>query len=165
MPTHAASMHGDHADNRRNAIMRTLLLAAVAAIALQGPAHAGKIGCILNDEQGNALAYVFDDSFSDTYDNGEKGTVREEAFSKNHHDVIAPEGSKPVWTYEKQEGGFMLEPKAGPPGWKLLISTVNKGAGDGWKNNAGLYHDEGDHDKTVALGACIYSIKGVFAAK
>jgi len=98
--------------------MKTLLLAAVAAITLGGAAHAGDLVCNMRDTVGNNLTYTFADN---TYNaNGSYGgTMVETGFEKNGRMTISERGVRPIWIYgANQGGGFNLYSRSAP-GWSL----------------------------------------------
>ena len=89
--------------------MRTLLLAAGAALALSGPAlahdFAGDLVCSITDRNGNALSYSFanntneDPVETETFVVVLAGTYVETAFSRNGKLTASPQGARPVWRY------------------------------------------------------------------
>jgi hypothetical protein len=144
--------------------MRKLLLAAVAALALSGPAlahnHAGDLVCEITDQSGNALSYSFANNTVDdpnVESNAITGTYVETAFSRNGQLTASPEGSRPVWRHTSMtDREIQIIESQNEPGWSLVLENISRNAREMlFRSSVRLVHN----GSTVGSGVCTRDLK------
>jgi hypothetical protein len=119
-----------------------LLTTSAILLALASPALAAytkDMGCVLKDNQGNTLTYIFvikDDNDQDASGTAH-GVMYELAFSKNGD--MPQADSEPLWDVTAQQNGAILIPQSNPD-WTMSITRAG----------VDLLHGE----TVVAHGAC-----------
>src|ERR1700733_10366852 len=121
--------------------MKKYLLAAVAALAIGGLAHASDMTCHLADQRGNTLDYTF---------HWATGAVQELGFMRNGQD--ANYSHTPLWHgFDNRDSSTLTSDEA--PGWFITYATTSG------NDRAALWHNR----NIVAQGAC-YKVPEVAAA-
>jgi opacity protein-like surface antigen len=111
--------------------MKTLLLAAVAAISVSSAAHAYDLTCNVTDTVGNHLTYAFGINTHNA-DGSFGGTLVETGFEKNGRMVISERGARPVWIYNGANASTFSLWSREAPGWRI---AVNGFSAELWHNN------------------------------
>jgi Aspartyl protease len=130
-------------EQRRQQAMKKYLLAAVAALAIGGVAHASDVACHLTDQRGNTLDYTFHWATGDP-------AIQELGFTRNGQN--ANYNHTPLWHgFNNPDSSTITSDEA--PGWFITYATT---PGNG---QAALWHNR----NMVAQGEC-YTVPTVAAA-